>query len=234
MARRMSGIVVSCEHASGQVPARWRGLFRGQSTLLASHRSWDIGAISYARPLACALDAPLFQGRHSRLLADLNRSLHHPRLFSDFTRQLPPAERSRILAWHYHPYRSAVCDAVLQRMARDGRVLHLSAHTFTPVLEGKLRGNDLALLYDPRRSRERILCRRLGKALRALGFSVRMNWPYRGVADGFTTCLRHHLPASRYAGIEIEVNQRLVCAPHWRQRRDLLVQAFAGVLAGGA
>jgi predicted N-formylglutamate amidohydrolase len=230
----MGGIIVSCEHASGQVPARWRGLFAGQSALLASHRAWDIGALDYARPLARALGAPLFAGRHSRLLADLNRSLHHPRLFSDFSRALPPAEKTLILERHYHPYRSAVQDAVRKELAGGGRVLHLSAHSFTPVLEGARRDNDLALLYDPRRARERALCRRLAEALRGAGFSLRMNWPYRGVADGFTTCLRRHLPATRYAGIEIEVNQRLVLAPGWRDRRAALVRAFSGVLASEA
>ena len=230
----MSGIILSCEHASGRVPARWRRLFAGQAALLVGHRSWDIGALDYARPLARALEAPLFVGGHSRLLADLNRSLHHPRLFSEYTCLLPAAEKALILERHYHPYRSAVQTAVQEVMARHGRVLHFSAHSFTPVLAGVRRDNDLALLYDPRRPRERALCRRLGKALRAAGFSLRMNWPYRGVADGFTTCLRSHLPATRYAGIEIEVNQRLVLSPDWRERRAALVRTLAAVLAAGA
>ena len=38
---------------------------------------------------------------------------------------------------------------------------------------------------------------------------IRMNYPYLGKADGFTTSLRHQFQ-ERYIGIELELNQELL------------------------
>ena len=86
-------LVLSCEHASNKVPARYAGMFEGEPTLLSSHRAFDIGAAELARRWSKITEAPLVQGRMSRLLVDLNRSRCHPALFSEFTRTLPRLER---------------------------------------------------------------------------------------------------------------------------------------------
>lgn len=224
MAQRLE-LVLSCEHASARVPARWRALFRGAEAELASHRGYDIGALELARELRRLTGAPLQAGRATRLLVDLNRSLGHPRLFSERTRSLPAAERERILAQHYHPYRAAVGTELARALARAPRVLHLSVHSFTPVLEGIERAADIGLLYDPSRASERELAdhiaRHLHDALPEL--RLRRNYPYRGTSDGLTTALRKRFPATRYAGIELELNQALVldergACPHLRRR----------------
>jgi len=49
--------------------------------------------------------------------------------------------------------------------------------------------------------------------LEAQGLRVRMNYPYSGTSDGFTTQLRKQLPAARYAALEIETNQGLLRTP---------------------
>jgi hypothetical protein len=51
------------------------------------------------------------------------------------------------------------------------------------------------------------------------GLRVRRNAPYRGSADGLTRALRDELPASRYLGFEIELNQRWIATA--AQRRAL-------------
>src|SRR5262249_62411270 len=85
----------------------------------------------------------------TRLLADANRSLGHPRLFSAWTRALPEWERCRILARCWAPHREAVAAAVEAALRRGGRVLHLSVHSFAPRLGRTRRGPDLRLPYRP-------------------------------------------------------------------------------------
>jgi hypothetical protein len=43
--------------------------------------------------------------------------------------------------------------------------------------------------------------------------SIEFNKPYLGIDDGLTTYLRTIYPDSRYAGIEIEINQKFVDTP---------------------
>ena len=213
-------IVVSCEHGGNRVPPVYRHLFPPGDRLLASHRGWDPGALVFARALARGLDARLFHATTTRLLIDLNRSPHHAALFSPYTRRLDDGEKQRIMARYYIPYRRAL-EAYIARHCRAGRtVLHLSAHTFCPRLGGTVRQADLGLLYDPRRRRERSLCRNLKQILQASrpGLKVRRNYPYRGAADGLTNWLRHCFKAQQYLGIELELNQRLTRAAPAQQR----------------
>ncbi len=204
-------LVLSCEHAGNRIPAPWQPLFRGQRARLDSHRGYDIGALDCARALARQLGTPLLQADTSRLFVDLNRSPGHPALFSEITRALPETERQRILARHYTPHRERVEAAIADRLARGRRVIHVAVHSFTPRLDGVERRADIALLYDPSRGLEVAASRAWRRALRAGGeYIVRSNYPYRGVSDGLTRHLRTRFRASRYAGIELELNQRLL------------------------
>src|SRR5690606_4308281 len=118
---------------------------------------------------------PLFVSTTSRLLIDLNRSIGHPKLYSEATRGAPADVRREILARHYLPYRDAVEAAVEAATARGARVIHVSSHSFTPVLDGVVRDADIGLLYDPARSGESALCRRWQVRIEALapGLKVR-------------------------------------------------------------
>lgn len=237
MARRSAGVafLVTCEHGGNRVPARYRALFRGHEDLLAGHRGYDPGALALARELAAALGAPLVVSTVSRLLVDLNRSLHHPRLFSAATRGAPAAVRAEIVARHYLPYRDEVARLVRDAAARGRRVVHVSAHSFTPVLDGVVRNADVGLLYDPARRGERALCQAWQRTLRELApaLRVRRNYPYAGKSDGLTTHLRRLFPARAYAGVELEVNQSWVLAGggDWRGLRSAVTRALAAVVA---
>lgn len=204
-------LVLTCEHGGNRIPRPWQALFRGQRPRLDSHQGYDRGALECARVLARRLRAPLVYADISRLLIDLNRSPHHRGLYSDITRRLPPQERRTILERHYAPHRRRV-EQLIDRHIRSGRrVLHVAVHSFTPILEGKVRDADIALLYDPGRRLESALCRGWRHALRSDGeFTVRSNYPYRGVSDGLTRHLRTRFPTARYAGVELEINQRLL------------------------
>lgn len=203
-------IIVTCEHASARIPAAYRALFRDAGALLASHRGWDPGALAVARRLARTLDAPLLATTTSRLLVDHNRSPGSPALWSERTRVLPAAPRERLLARHYWPHRHAVAAAVATAVDAGRSVLHLAVHSFTPVLAGHVRRADVGLLYDPGRAGEAALARRWRAGLADAGLHARLNYPYRGVADGLTTWLRRRHGARAYRGLEIELNQRLL------------------------
>jgi len=222
--------LVTCEHGGNRVPAPMRSLFRGHRALLATHRGFDPGARSLARDLAVALDAPVVTSTVSRLVVDLNRSIGHPRLFSPVTRALPREVRASIVARHYRPYREQVERLVAQRVALGHRVIHVSSHSFTPVLGGKVRRADVGLLYDPGRRGEVALCARWKAALavRDPALRVRRNYPYAGKGDGLTAYLRRRFPAKAYVGIELEVNQRIVLAKGrpWAALRGALVDSL--------
>lgn len=228
--------LITCEHGGNRIPSRYRDFFRGREALLRSHRGYDMGALRVARELSQALSAPLLACTVSRLLIDLNRSPGHPKLYSEATRNAPAAIRQEIAARHYLPLRIEAETRIAQAMERGRNVIHVSCHTFTPELDGKVRAADIGLLYDPARRQEAALCRRWRTALGeyAAALKTRMNYPYTGTADGFTAYLRRRFPAERYIGLELEINQKHVHgdAAHWRAVRQAVIEAFCKAAAG--
>lgn len=198
----------TCEHGGHAVPGEYQALFRGAEEVLASHRGWDAGALDVFKALAPDHGDAVFAATTTRLLVDLNRSLHHPRVFSEFTRALPPAARADLAARCWRPWREAVAGTVAGWLDSGHPVRHIAVHSFTPVLNGQVRHADIGLLYDPGRETERILCLRWQSLLAARGWRVRRNYPYRGNADGHTTALRRRFGPG-YAGVEVELNQAL-------------------------
>jgi predicted N-formylglutamate amidohydrolase len=211
--------VVTCEHATNRVPADLAACFQPHRALLKTHRGYDIGALPVANQIAAALAAPLFVGEVSRLVVELNRSPDSASLFSVATRGLDAAAKGAILDRYYTPWR----DAVLEHIARAPTpTLHISVHSFTPELDGKKRELEIGLLFDPRRAREKSFCERWRRAIiadpDAIGLRVKMNLPYRGTSDGHTTALRAAFPASRYLGVELEMNNALVTGVRGQER----------------
>jgi len=226
----IDSFLITCEHGGNRVPALYRSLFHGRRALLDSHRGYDPGALVMARSLARALKAPLVTSTVSRLLVDLNRSIGHPQLFSAATRSVPEKLRARIVEQHYRPYRTRVERLVSQSVSRGCRVIHISSHSFTAKLNGKMRRADVGLLYDPGRHGETQLCARWKASLAASapGLLVRRNYPYAGKGDGLTSYLRLRFPRSAYVGIELEVNQGIVSAAgrRWTALRGELADSL--------
>jgi predicted N-formylglutamate amidohydrolase len=218
-------LLLSCEHASNRVPAAYAGLGLS-SRLLAQHIAWDPGAAHAARAIAAHIGCPVHLATWSRLLVDANRRLGHPKLFAAVSfgvrvpgnAHLSPEEEARRLRLYYLPYRNAVTADVLQLVSEAGGCLHLSIHSFTPVVGATVRNADVGLLYDPRRPREAAFAARLRLLLEAHGLRVRFNYPYLGTSDGFVGWFRKHFPPARYAGLEIELNQRLLARPATARR----------------
>jgi predicted N-formylglutamate amidohydrolase len=228
-------LVITCEHGGNRIPAPYRGLFHAQQAPLDSHRGYDPGALIMARALAKKFAAPLVASTVSRLLVDLNRSVGHPRLYSEATRTAPADVRQRILKHYYQPYREQAERFVRQAIAGRGRVIHLSSHSFTPELNGKVRDADIGLLYDPARPGEADLCQRWKASLEtcALDLTVRRNYPYAGKGDGLTAWFRRCLPPGAYVGIELEVNQKHVvnAGENWTEMRKEIVESLRSALA---
>lgn len=212
MVTRTTFLLITCEHGGNRIPVRYQPLFAGCEALLDSHRGYDLGALQMARQLAHHFRAPLVYATVSRLLVDLNRSIGHRALFSNTTRALSRAEHAQIIARHYAPYRTEVEALVANAVDAGQRVVHISSHSFTPVLDGCVRNADIGLLYDPARSGERALCGAWDTALAAAiaPLRVRRNYPYQGRNDGLTLRLRRQHAASRYVGVELEINQKHV------------------------
>ena len=226
----MQKILITCEHGGNQIPKEYRQYFSSHQELLHTHWGWDPGAMElYKKFVAAGADA-FFHSEISRLLVELNRSRHHENLFSIATKDIPETEKTAILEWHYEPYRKAVEEKIRSFLSQNHSVLHISVHSFTPELNGEIRNADIGLLYDPQRKTEKEFCANWQKELNRLQptLKVRFNYPYRGTADGFTTYLRKHFPDEKYAGIELEVNQKYPFGDqeNWEKIQQVIVQSF--------
>jgi predicted N-formylglutamate amidohydrolase len=228
-------LLVTCEHGGDRVPGRYAArLAAGRR--LPVHRWYDIGALELAGRFAAAFGAPLVQSTVTRLLVDLNRSLGHRRLFSEFTASWDERTKQAIVDRYWLPYRRKV-ETLIETLAAEALaaarpVVHLSVHSFTPVLDGRARRADVGLLYDPASTPERRLAAAWQAALRRSrpDLVVRRNYPYRGTADGLTTSLRGRFGRTGYAGIELEVSQRWPRgnpAAWQRLQRDLIESSLS-------
>ena len=227
-------LVISCEHGGHEVPPAYAALFQGHEALLDTHRGWDPGALELAQQMADAFAAPLHASTTTRLLVDLNRSVGHRQLYSEFTRGQDRTRREAILRDHYRPHREAVEARIGQLITSGCQVIHVASHSFTPCLNGVVRRADVAWLYDPRRPAEVRWAEQWLKAFagRAPGLALRRNYPYEGRGDGLTALLRTRHGDTDYVDIELEVNQRFVASggEPWRRLRIALIESLAAVL----
>lgn len=235
---RIDALVVTCEHGGNRVPPAYKHLFEGHEELLDTHRGHDKGALEMAREIAERYGCPLHFSTTTRLLVDLNRSVDNPKgLFTEVTGKLSTADKQRIIDKHYTPYRSRAESALADLITAHKRVLHLSIHTFTPVLNGEVRTADVGLLYDPGRRLEVAFCQAWHDAYESLDpkLPVRRNYPYSGLDDGFTKHLRELFPEDVYAGVELELNHRDFIADkaRWNRLRQLTLDSLEVCLRVG-
>ncbi len=229
-------LLFTCEHGGNVVPPRYRALFSNLlRESLNTHAGYDLGALEMARRMSKSVDAQLVASTTTRLLVDLNRSAHHPRLHAESIRKTSPEAREQILAEYYLPYRTNVETLVRKAVARGRRVIHVSSHSFTPELHGKIRNADVGLLYDPSRAGEVRMCRMWQSELALLAphLRVRRNYPYAGKDDGFMPYLRARFRPAVYVGIELELNQAIVLGPRaYRARtQTAIVDSLRAMLA---
>jgi predicted N-formylglutamate amidohydrolase len=215
------------------VPPEYAPLFAGAERVLDSHRGLDYGALEVARAFGQRLRVEPLTATTTRLVVDLNRMPYHKNVFSEYTRALNPELRALALDKYYWPYRRKA-EQTVERAVRAGAfVLHVSSHSFTPELAGKVRNCDIGFLYDPGRRSEVRFIDAWQEAVRARapGLVARRNYPYTGVSDSLVTYLRRRHGDRSYAGIELEVNQKHVGADGWGDLVGVLTEALADAVS---
>lgn len=212
-----SNILITCEHAVNKVPTNLQELFSNHFGVLNTHEAIDYGALEIATALHENLRCPLYTALVSRLVVDCNRSQTHPKCFSRFTSTMNKEQRNTLLQTYYHTYRNPVISEIKKQVeSTPNPVIHLSIHSFTAILNDHIRQTDIGLLYDPGRQGEKKFVKEWQKALKkeAPHLRVRLNYPYRGQSDGFSTSLRKQFNDSQYIGIELETNQAITMDPN--------------------
>lgn len=220
-------LMLTCEHASNKLPAAFKKAVPAE--VLKTHRAYDIGACSVFRKLVKFAKPEFYcEGKFSRLFVDLNRTITNKSAFSEYYDALEAsnktaAEKAKAQATAYwQEYRTAIEKFVASSLSSPKRtssktraaksepeIVHLGIHSFTPVLNGKVRSTDIGILYDPTRPQERAYANVIKDEIKRLypAMKVRFNYPYKGTSDGLTTTLRKKF-GPRYVGIEIEINQK--------------------------
>ncbi|MFT4804295.1 MAG: putative N-formylglutamate amidohydrolase [Psychroserpens sp.] len=201
-------LILTCEHGGNKIPNEYVYLFQENQKVLETHRGFDLGALDtfdYLKSLSDYSKA----STTSRLLIELNRSLHHSQLFSEYSNKLSVIQKNQITSTYYHPYRHEVSSIISNFISKGDTVLHLSIHSFTPTLKNIKRECDIGLLYDPKKPSEKLFSALLKSKIKAKNHNLKMrfNYPYLGKSDGFTTYLRRQFKMN-YTGIEIEINQK--------------------------
>ncbi|GAB4330914.1 MAG: N-formylglutamate amidohydrolase [Flammeovirgaceae bacterium] len=207
----MLKFILTCEHGGNKIPLEYRSIFLPHQEMLQTHKGYDIGALDVFSVMVKQLKPDFSRySTISRLLVELNRSIGNAHLFSDISKNLSQTHKDRIIELYYTPYREAGENMMLAWASKNHTIIHVSVHSFTPVFEGEERKADIGLLYDPKRVSEKEFCKIWKEELeeRFDKFKTRLNYPYQGTSDGFTTHLRKKFPDSQYVGIELEINQK--------------------------
>lgn len=208
-----SDFIIVADHASARIPRRLANLGLPDSEL-QRHIAWDIGALSVARRVALALDAPLVAQNYSRLVIDCNRD---PKVATSIPRvselrEIPgniglspqdiDARRKEI----FDPYHRRIRDLLDHRQAVARRAIMVAQHTMTDVYKSDRRKMHAAVLYN----RDR---RFAGEVLRMLrrerDLIIADNEPYF-VSDETDYTIPHHAEARKLLHVEIEIRQDLV------------------------
>ncbi|MBK8203340.1 MAG: N-formylglutamate amidohydrolase [Bdellovibrionales bacterium] len=224
-----------CEHASHSLPKWARPFFPKEAKrILESHRGWDEGAPSLAKFLARGLKGSLHCGMHSRLLLDLNRSVHSKNLWSYWSKKMPESLKQKALLKFYVHYREHA-SRDLARLVSRGPVGIFAVHSFVPVLNGKTRSTDVGLLFHHASDKERLLAESLRFHLRRQlpDWKIHFNLPYRGFTDCFLNDLSEQYQANLdVVGLFLEFNQRRISTLSERRKLSEMMKK-AILLASG-
>jgi predicted N-formylglutamate amidohydrolase len=223
--RGQSHFVILVDHAGARIPRRLNNLGLPASEL-QRHIAWDIGALSVARQMAAALDAPLLAQNYSRLVIDCNRD---PKVASS----IPPLSEAveipgnvnlseaEIVARRveiFEPYHERVRALLDQRAADKKTTIVVAQHTMTDVYKGERRPMHAAVLYN----RDRRFAGLVLDALRRdRALHIADNQPYF-VSDETDYTIPQHGEARGLPHVEIEIRQDLVSdvpgQTRWAQR----------------
>jgi predicted N-formylglutamate amidohydrolase len=208
-----SDFVIVVDHASARIPRRLANLGLPDAEL-RRHIAWDIGALSVARRVAEAMDAPLVAQNYSRLVIDCNRD---PQVLTSIPRisevreipgnlDLSEAEIAARRLEIFDPYHRRIRDLIDGRLAAGRRVILVAQHTMTDVYNGNRRDMHAAVLYNRDR---RFAGAMLEMLRREKHLIVADNEPYF-VSDETDYTIPHHAESRSLLHVEIEIRQDLV------------------------
>jgi len=208
-----SDFIILADHAGARIPRRLANLGLPDSEL-QRHIAWDIGALSVARRVAQALDAPLLAQNYSRLVIDCNRdpkvATSIPRISE--LREIPgniglsPGEIIARRAEIFDPYHQRIRELLDARQAIGRRVILVAQHTMTDVYNGDRRPMHAAVLYNRDRRFAGVVLEMLRRERHLI---IADNEPYF-VSDETDYTIPHHAEARSLLHVEIEIRQDLV------------------------
>jgi predicted N-formylglutamate amidohydrolase len=224
--------IITCEHGGNKIPREYQYLFKDELSILQTHKAYDPGALELAKAMSKKTDY-FFFSEVSRLLIELNRSINSPDLFSCYSKNLDENQKKKILNKCYLPFRNVVENSLSELVSKGEKNVHISVHTFTPVLNNKIRNNDIGILYDPKRTNEKDFAVSFKNELLSYDkkLKIRFNYPYLGISDGFTSYLRKKFSKRNYTGIELEINQKFVLKndAKWKILKQNLVRTMDSI-----
>ncbi len=204
-------LIISCEHAVNTVPPEYQHLFEKNKSILESHHAIDFGSLAIAKRLSESLNCEYTQSNVTRLLVDCNRNGNHTHCFSDYTKLLSKTEKQQLLTQFHHPFHQQTKGLIQASIDSNQQVLHLSIHSFAPVLNGNIRNAGIGLLYDSHRHGEKEVARQWSSLLiHQTAYRIRMNYPSSCINEGFINSLRKRYVERDYLGIELQINQALL------------------------
>ncbi|MFY0309045.1 N-formylglutamate amidohydrolase [Leisingera sp. D0M16] len=236
-----SPVLLLCEHASSNIPARYNGLgLRAEDRL--SHAAWDPGARAVALHMSRALDAPLVASTVSRLVYDCNRPPEAASAMPEKSELvavpgnfgLSAEDRQERVDTVYVPFCRTVSDVIQARKDAGQETILVTMHSFTPVYFGQHRAVEIGILHD---DDSRLADAMLAAAPALPHRRVERNEPY-GPADGVTHSLKLHGLAHGLANVMIEIRNDLVATPEQEEAMaeemlTLLRPALAALAAEG-
>lgn len=236
-----SPVLLLCEHASSNIPARYDGLGLREADRL-SHAAWDPGARAVALHMSKALDAPLVASTVSRLVYDCNRPPEAVSAMPEKSelvvvpgnKNLTAEQRLERVETVYNPFCETVSDVIKARKEAGLQTMLVTMHSFTPVYFGKPRAVEIGILHD---DDSRLADAMLAEAPALPHRRVERNEPY-GPADGVTHSLKIHGLANGLANVMIEIRNDLVATPEQEEAMaeemlTLLRPALAALAAEG-
>jgi predicted N-formylglutamate amidohydrolase len=208
-----SDFIIVVDHASARIPRRLANLGLPEREL-QRHIAWDIGALSVARRVAQAIDAPLVAQNYSRLVIDCNRdpgvATSIPRISE--LREIPgniglsvPEIAARQFEI-FDPYHRRISELLDDRQASGRRVILVAQHTMTDIYKGDRRHMHAAVLYNRDRRFAGVVLEMLRRERHLV---IADNEPYF-VSDETDYTIPHHAEARSLLHVEIEIRQDLV------------------------
>ena len=230
---RSLGMVLIADHARRALPEEYGDLGLPPAEF-QRHIAYDIGVEAVTRRLAELTGAPAVIAGFSRLLIDPNRGEDDPTLIRQLydgtvvpgNYPMAPQERERRLDRFYRPYHDAVGAMIASVAKASGAAPFIfSVHSFTPVMQGRVRPWHAGVLWDLDDRVARPLIEMLAEDPQIV---VGDNEPYDGALRGDT--MYSHAIVNGFAHALLEIRQDLIAddagADEWAGRLAPIVDAI--------